>query len=159
MAVNLRAPFLLMQGAIAIMRREAIAGTVVLVGSVTAHGGAPFLLPYAVSKGALIPLAKNIAFSVMRDRIRVNLLQPGWMDTPGEDAIQRAAHDAGDGWLDEAEAAQPFGRLIKPDELATAIAFLGSDDSGVMTGSVIDFDQSVPGAGAQAIPTAEETPR
>lgn len=159
MAINVRAPFLLMQGAIAIMRRERIGGSLVTIGSVAAHGGPPFLLPYSVSKGALAPMVRNIAYSVMRDRIRVNLLQPGWMDTPGEDGIQKRFHDAADDWLEQAEAGQPFGRLIKPPELARAIAFLASDDSGMMTGAVVDFDQSVVGAGDQSVPSPAETPR
>lgn len=159
MAVNVRGPLLLIQGAVAIMRREGIAGSIVTVGSVAAHGSAPFLLPYAMTKGALVPMTKNLAYSLLWDRIRINLLQPGWMDTPGEDAIQRAAHGARDGWLEQAEAAQPFGKLIKPDELAAAIAFLASDESGVMTGAVIDYDQSVPSAGIHGKPSPEETPR
>ena len=159
MAVNVRAPLFLIQGAVEIMRREDTGGTIVTVGSVAAHGSAPFLLPYAMTKGALVPMTKNLAYSLMWDRIRVNLLQPGWMDTPGEDVIQRAAHGAEDGWLEAAEAAQPFGRLIKPHELAAAIAFLASDESGVMTGAVIDYDQSVPSAGIHGKPLPEETPR
>jgi NAD(P)-dependent dehydrogenase (short-subunit alcohol dehydrogenase family) len=158
-AVNLRAPFLLMQGAIAIMRREHIPGTIVSVGSVSAYGSVPMLLPYAVSKGALMTLTRNVAYSVMWDRIRVNLLNPGWMDTPGEHDIQRRYHGREGEWLPEAEAIQPFGRLIKPDELAAIIAFLASDESGLMTGAVIDFDQSVQGAGPQPIPPPEITPR
>lgn len=159
MAVNLRAPFLLMQGAIALMRREHIAGTIVSVGSVSAYGSVPMLLPYAISKAGLITLTRNVAYSVMWDRIRVNLLNPGWMDTPGEHDIQRRYHDRDDGWLAEAEAIQPFGRLIKPDELAAAIAFLASEESGLMTGAVVDFDQSVQGAGPQPVPPPEITPR
>lgn len=159
MAVNVRAPLLLIQGAVAIMRREGIAGSIVSVGSVAAYGSAPFLLPYAMTKGALVPMTKNLAYSLLWDRIRVNLIQPGWMDTPGEDAIQRAAHGAEDGWLARAEAGQPFGRLIKPHELAAAIAFLASDESGVMTGAVIDYDQSVPSAGIHGKPSPKETPR
>jgi NAD(P)-dependent dehydrogenase (short-subunit alcohol dehydrogenase family) len=159
MAINARAPFMLMQGAIRIMRREGIAGTIVNIGSVASYGSVPFLTPYAASKGALMSLSRNVAYSVMWDRIRVNHLNPGWMDTPGEDVIQRRFHSDGKDWLEEAEAKLPFGRLIKPDELAAVIAFLASDDSGLMTGSVVEFDQSVWGAGPQAIPKAEETPR
>jgi NAD(P)-dependent dehydrogenase (short-subunit alcohol dehydrogenase family) len=159
MAINVRAPLFLAQGAVEIMRREKRGGSIVIVGSVASHGSAPFLLPYAMTKGALVPMTKNLAYSLMWDRIRVNLLQPGWTDTPGEDAIQRAAHGAEDGWLEAAEATQPFGRLIKPHEVAAAIAFLASDESGVMTGSVIDYDQSVPGAGVHGKPLREETPR
>jgi len=158
-AVNVRAPFLLMQAAIAIMRRERIAGTIVSVGSVAAHGGVPILTAYAASKAALAALTRNVAYSVAWDRIRVNCLNPGWMDTPGEDAIQRSAHGAADGWLEEAEARQPFGQLIKLDEVAAAIAFLASAESGVMTGAVVDYDQSITGAGPQPVPRPDETPR
>jgi NAD(P)-dependent dehydrogenase (short-subunit alcohol dehydrogenase family) len=49
----------------------------------------------------------------------------------------------------------PFGRLLKPDEVARAVAFLAADESGMMTGSIVDFDQSVQGAGAQPIPPVE----
>jgi hypothetical protein len=159
LAVNARAPFLLMQGAIRIMRREGIAGTIVNVGSVASYGSVPYLTPYAASKGALMSLTRNVAYSVMWDRIRVNHINPGWMDTPGEDVIQRRFHSDGKDWLEDAEARKPFGRLIKPDELAAAIAFLASDESGLMTGAVIEFDQSVRGAGHQATPLPEETPR
>ncbi len=85
MNVNVRAPFLLMQGAIEIMRRERRGGSIVSVGSVASYGSVPTLLPYAVSKSALATLTKNVAFSVAWDRIRVNVVQPGWMDTPAED--------------------------------------------------------------------------
>lgn len=158
MAVNVRAPFLLMQGSIAIMRRERIHGSIVNVASVVSGGGLPHLTAYSASKGALVTLTKNVAYSVAWDRIRVNVLTPGWMDTPGEDEIQRRFHTDGRDWLEDAEAAQPFGRLIKADELAGGIAFLASDDSGMMTGAVLDFDQSVLGAGPPPVPGREETP-
>jgi NAD(P)-dependent dehydrogenase (short-subunit alcohol dehydrogenase family) len=144
-AVNVRAPFLLMQDAAALMRREEIAGAIINILSQSAHGGQPFIAAYCGSKGALATLTKNAAFSLMPWRIRVNGLAIGWMATPGEDRIMRTCHGAQDGWLDEAAAKQPFGRLIDPDEVARACAFLASDESGLMTGAIIDFDQSVPG--------------
>ncbi len=158
MNVNVRAPFLLMQGAIEIMRRQGRGGSIVNVGSVAAYGSVPFLTAYATSKGALVTLTKNVAYSVAWDRIRVNCLNPGWMDTPGEDVIQRRFHTDGRDWLEDAEARQPFGQLIKPDEIARAIAFLASEDAGVMTGSSVDYDQSIMGGGMQPIPSREETP-
>jgi NAD(P)-dependent dehydrogenase (short-subunit alcohol dehydrogenase family) len=81
----------------------------------------------------------------MRDRIRVNGLNIGWMNTPGEDQIQRRHHGAAQDWLDQAKAAQPFGRLLEPEEVAKALVFLISAESGMMTGSIVDFDQSVLG--------------
>ena len=144
-AVNLRAPFFLMQEAAKLMRRERIEGAMVNILSMSAHGGQPFLTPYSMSKGALATLTKNAAFSLMPWRIRVNALNIGWMNTPGEDRIMRTVHGATDGWLEKAAAEQPFGRLIEPDEVARACAFLCSAESGLMTGAVIDFDQSVAG--------------
>jgi NAD(P)-dependent dehydrogenase (short-subunit alcohol dehydrogenase family) len=90
-------------------------------------------------------MTKNAAYSLMPDQIRVNGLNIGWMDTPGEDQTQKRFHNADDDWLTRAEATQPFKRLLKPREVAQAIAFLASDESGMMTGSLIDFDQSVNG--------------
>lgn len=145
MAVNLRAPFFLMQETIKVMIRESIAGSIVNIQSNTAHGGLPFISAYSTSKGGLAILTKNVAFSVLRNRIRVNGINVGWMDTPGEDLTQRTYHDGGDTWLSNAEKHQPFGRLLKPEEVARAVAFLCSEESGMMTGTNIDFDQVVQG--------------
>lgn len=144
-AVNVRAPFLLMQAAIRLMDRQGIEGAVVNIISVNAHGGTSFLTPYSASKGALATLTKNVAHSVANRRIRVNGLNIGWVDTPGEHETLRRFHGAADDWLEEAERGRPFGRLLKPDEVARAVAYLASAESGLMTGSIIDFDQVVIG--------------
>ena len=145
-AINVRAPFFLMQDAIRIMRRERIAGSIVNLITMSSYGGQPFITAYCSSKGALVTLTRNVAFAIMRDRIRVNGLNVGWSDTPGEDRIMKTYHGAQEGWLAAAEKQQPFGRLIKPEEVARAIAFLASAESGLMTGAIVDFDQSVRGA-------------
>jgi NAD(P)-dependent dehydrogenase (short-subunit alcohol dehydrogenase family) len=144
-AVNVRAPFLLMQAALKLMERKKIEGAIVNIISVNAHGGTSFLTPYSASKGALVTLTKNVAHSVAHHRIKVNGLNIGWVDTPGEHQTLKRFHGAGENWLAEAEKTRPFGRLMKPDEVARAVAYLASDESGLMTGSVIDFDQVVIG--------------
>ena len=144
-AVNVRAPFLLMQDAIALMRRERVQGSIVNVISMVSHGGNRVFGIYSVSKGALATLTKNAAQSVRKDRIRINGLNPGWADTPGEHAAQIALGQPED-WLAKAEAAQPFGKLIKPEEIARMCVFLLGTDSGIMTGSLIDYDQNIIGA-------------
>jgi NAD(P)-dependent dehydrogenase (short-subunit alcohol dehydrogenase family) len=151
-AVNVRAPFFLMQDAAKIMIRGKIEGTMVNILSMAAHGGPPFIIAYNGSKGALLTLTKAAAFSLLRNRIRVNGLTIGWMDTPGEDRIQKLYHGAGRNWLAKAEAEAPFGRLLKPDEVARAVAFLASEESGMMTGSIVDMDQQVLGANERAAP-------
>ena len=78
------------------------------------------------------------------------------MDTPAEHIVQRDVHGLGEDWLVRAEAEQPFGRLIKPEEAARTICYLLSDESGMMTGASLDFDQSVVGAGDSPKPAAGE---
>ncbi|MDE0179977.1 MAG: SDR family oxidoreductase [Caldilineaceae bacterium] len=158
MAVNARAPMLLMQDACKLMRREGNAGSIVNISSVASYGSVHVLLPYTASKSALNVMTKNVAYTVMRHRIRVNSLAIGWMDTPSEHVIQRTFHGGGDDWLEKVESAQPFGRLLQTEEVARAIAFLASDESGMMTGSVIDFDQSVRGAGPVPQPPPLDDP-
>ena len=157
-AVNARAPFLLMQDACKLMRREGNGGAIVNISSVASYGSEQFLLPYTASKSALNAMTKNVAFAVMRYQIRVNALAVGWMDSPAEDFIQRKFHSDGEDWLEAAEREQPFGRLLKTDEVARAIAFLASDESGMMTGTIIDFDQSVRGGGPVSKPPPLDDP-
>jgi NAD(P)-dependent dehydrogenase (short-subunit alcohol dehydrogenase family) len=145
-AVNVRGPFFLMQEAIKLMRRDKVEGTIVNIASMSAKAGQPFITAYCASKGALATLTQNVAYSVLRNRIRVNGLNIGWMASDGEDRIQREYHGASADWLAKAAAAQPFGRLIDPQEVARAVAYLSCDESGLMTGSMINYDQSIWGA-------------
>jgi NAD(P)-dependent dehydrogenase (short-subunit alcohol dehydrogenase family) len=146
-AVNVRAPFFLIQETVRLMCREKIAGSIVNIQSMSAHGGQPFITAYCASKGALATLTRNVAHSLLKFRIRINGLNIGWMSTVGEDNIQKTYHGAKDGWLEEAVKTRPFGRLLDPKEVARACAYLCSDESGLMTGSNIDFDQNVVGTG------------
>jgi NAD(P)-dependent dehydrogenase (short-subunit alcohol dehydrogenase family) len=145
-AINVRAPFFLMQEAVSVMRREKIEGNIVNIGSMSAMAGQPFLAAYCTSKGALATLTRNTAYGLLRNRIRVNGLNIGWMASEGEDRIQREFHKADADWLEKVSASQPFGRLVDPKEVARAVAFLCTAESGLMTGSVIEYDQSIWGA-------------
>ncbi|MBW4023129.1 MAG: SDR family oxidoreductase [Proteobacteria bacterium] len=142
-AINVRAPFFLMQETIALMKREGVEGTIVNIGSMSALAGQPFIAAYCASKGALATLTRNTAYALLRNRIRVNALHIGWMASDGEDRIQREFHGADADWLEKAALGQPNGRLIDPAEVARAVAFLATGESGLMTGSVIEYDQSV----------------
>ena len=145
-ATNLRGPFFTMQAAVRDMVGRGEPGRVVNIITMTSHGGQPYLAPYAASKGGLVTLTKNAAHAHRFDRVRINGLNIGWTETEGEDAIQRRFHGAGDDWVEKANAGLPMGKLGQPDEIADAVVFLLSDRSGVVTGSVIDWDQTVPGA-------------
>lgn len=141
-AVNTRAPFFLMQDAIKVMQREGAEGRIVNIGSTSEHAGQPFLAAYSASKGALATLTRHAGYALMRNRIHVNQLDIGWMASDHERALQ--LEESGDpDWEDKAREALPFGRLLDPEEVARAVLWMASDDSGMMTGAVIHFDQSV----------------
>jgi NAD(P)-dependent dehydrogenase (short-subunit alcohol dehydrogenase family) len=145
-AVNLRGPFFLMRAAVADMKRRGEPGTIVNIGSTSELGGQPYLAPYVATKAGLAGLTRNVAHAHRFDRIRINQLDIGWTDTEGEDLVQRAAHGARDDWREEAAKRLPMGKLGQVDEIADMVVFLLSDRSGVVTGSVIDWDQNVFGA-------------
>ena len=144
-AVNVRGPFLLTQETVRIMKREKIAGSIVNILSIAAACGLPNLPAYTATKGALKSFTKNTANSLRHDRIRVNGINLGWTDTPGEHEIQKK-EGKGDDWLEAAEKQSPFGRLLKPDDVARLCLYLLSEESGIMTGSTLDYSQRVIGA-------------
>jgi NAD(P)-dependent dehydrogenase (short-subunit alcohol dehydrogenase family) len=144
MAINLRAPFLLLQSAVPHFRRRG-RGSVVNIGSVNAYIGEPKLCPYSVSKGGLMTLTKNAASFLNQYRIRVNQLNVGWTETEGEHRVKRA-EGKGDDWLDEAFATRPFGRLLEPLDVAYAAAYFASDESECITGAILDMEQYPVGA-------------
>lgn len=144
--VNLRAPFFTMAETIKHLTSRKAPGNIVNIITMSALGGQPYLAPYVASKAGLIGATKNAAHAHRWDRIRVNGINIGWTATDGEADIQKRFHGANDDWLAEAEAAQPMGKLGQPDEIAEFVSFLLSERSGVVTGSVIDWDQNVPGS-------------
>ncbi len=141
-AVNARAPFFLMQGVINHLRERGAPGAIVNILSINAHGGTPALAVYASTKAALALLTKNAAYAHRFDRIRVNGINVGWTDTPGERKMQAVTLGLGEGWLAAANAAQPTGRLLQPEDVARLALFLLSDLSSPMTGALIDQDQT-----------------
>ncbi len=152
-STNVRGPYFLMQAAIKLMIDKGIEGAICNIGSISALAGQPFINAYCASKGALTTLTANTAFSVMGNRIRVNQLNVGWMASDHEREIQAASGDAD--WEAKAKAALPFGRLVDPAEAARAVNFLVSDDAGLITGAIVNFDQSVWGAVAGGMPVPE----
>ena len=152
-AVNVRAPFLLMQGGARLMRRDG-GGAVVNIITMASHGGEPVLTAYSVSKGALATLTRSAGYQLQPDRIRVNGLNIGWTATEGEHAVQTRT-GAPEDWREAADASRPFGRLLAPDDIAPMVTYLLSDAAAMVTGSVIDFDQTVHGPYGEHVAPAE----
>jgi NAD(P)-dependent dehydrogenase (short-subunit alcohol dehydrogenase family) len=158
-ALNVKAPYFMIQAAAGLMVDTGARGSIVNVGSTSGHGGQTKLSAYSISKGALSVMTKNLAYALMRSNIRVNQVNPGWMDTESEHWTQVKLDGAPENWLELAEPHRPIGRLVKPWEVANMIAYCLSDDAGLLTGNCIDVDQSVQGAGDPPLPSADETPQ
>jgi NAD(P)-dependent dehydrogenase (short-subunit alcohol dehydrogenase family) len=139
-AVNLRAPFILLQASIPPMRARG-GGSIINIGSINAYVGEPKLGAYSVSKGGLMTLTKNAASLLNRDRIRVNQINVGWTLTEGERRVKREQDGKGEEWIAEAIATRPFGRLLAPLDIAYAAAYFASPQSECVTGSVLDLEQ------------------
>jgi NAD(P)-dependent dehydrogenase (short-subunit alcohol dehydrogenase family) len=157
MAVNVKAPYFLIQAAARSMIEQGHGGSIVNVGSTTGHGGQTKLTAYAMSKGALTVMTKNLAFGLMRHGIRVNQVNPGWMETESEHRTQVEQDGAPENWLELAAPTRPLGRLVQPWEVANAIVYCLSPDAGLLTGNCIDLDQSVQGAGDPPMPGDDDT--
>jgi NAD(P)-dependent dehydrogenase (short-subunit alcohol dehydrogenase family) len=145
MNVNVRAPFLLLQETVSSMKTRG-GGSIVNIGSINAYIGEPKLGPYSVSKGALMTLTRNAAAALGPHRVRVNQINVGWTLTEGEDRVKRVEEGRGADWLQQAIATRPFGRLLSPRDIAVAAAYFASDDSALVSGTVLDLEQFPVGA-------------
>jgi 2-keto-3-deoxy-L-fuconate dehydrogenase len=134
-AVNARGTFLCCKHAIPAMIARG-GGSIVNVASVAAMVGLRNRAAYCASKGAVVALTRALAVDHVQDRIRVNAVCPGTVDTPW---VQRLVEEAGES-LDDLRARQPLGRLGTPEEVAAAVGYLASDAASFVTGSVFVID-------------------
>lgn len=139
MAVNVRAPLLLIQAAFP--QLKANEGCVLNIGSINAHSGQANLLDYSVSKGAMQTLSRNLANAHGEDRVRVNHLNVGWVLTDREYAHQ-IEHGMPAEWPQHLPAQfAPSGRLIMPEEIAAAAVYWLGDESRPVSGAVVELEQ------------------
>jgi len=138
-AVNVRAPLLLIKAARAALAESR--GCVLNIGSINGHAGEANLLDYSISKGALMTLSRNLADALAAEGVRVNHFNVGWVLTPNEYRI-KIADGLPDDWPQHVDrTSAPFGRLIKPEEIAAAAVYWLGDESYPISGSVIDMEQ------------------
>jgi NAD(P)-dependent dehydrogenase (short-subunit alcohol dehydrogenase family) len=117
------------------------AGNIIIIGSIAAQKAFPNHPAYCASKGALVPLVKQIALDYSPD-IRVNLIHPGPIDTPMIWDSARAFPNPAQA-VQEAGKATLIGRLGQPEEIAKAALFLATDESSFITGSTITVDGGI----------------
>jgi NAD(P)-dependent dehydrogenase (short-subunit alcohol dehydrogenase family) len=118
---------------------ERQSGVIINVASQLAFVGAANFAAYTASKGGVINLTRSMALDHAKDRIRVNALCPGAVDTP---LLRRQFEDSlgPQGTLEDLINLHPVGRLGRPEEIACATVFLASDESSFMTGSMLVMD-------------------
>jgi len=124
--------------------RRSRSAAIVNTASIDATAGLPARVLYSATKGAVLSMTLAMAADLIREGIRVNAINPGTADTPW---IGRLLDQADDPAAERAalEARQPHGRLVSPDEVAAAVAFLASPASGSTTGTALAVDGGMAG--------------
>ena len=135
MRVNVDGTFFMCRAAVRSMQRG---GAIVNFGSIWGDLGADGVAAYCASKGAVHNLTRALAIEHAKDGIRVNAVCPGEVDTP----MLRSARSepVSSDMLESIAATVPIGRLAQPEEVAEVVAFLASDRSSYMTGSLVSVD-------------------
>lgn len=138
--INTVAPFSLIKAALPELQKNK--GTVVNIGSVNAYCGEPNLLAYSVSKGALMTMSRNLGDSLYRDYgVRVNQINPGWVLTETE-TVRKREHGLAEDWYTSLPRVYaPAGRILWPPEIAAAVIYFLADESGPISGQVLDIEQ------------------
>ncbi len=122
---------------------------IVNVASIAATAGLPERVLYSASKGAVLALSRALAADLLPDGIRVNAVNPGTVGTEWIDRLLAAAADPA-AERRALESRQPHGRLVEPDEVAAAIAFLASAEAGSVTGTTLEVDGGMSGLRVRA---------
>ena len=139
MAINVRAPMLLIQAAIEHLKESR--GCILNIGSINAYSGEGNLLAYSISKGGLMTLSRNLADALCHDGVRVTHFNVGWVLTPNE-YHYKIADGLPKDWPEKVDrTSAPSGRLLKPEEIAAAAVYWLSDESRLISGTVLELEQ------------------
>ena len=138
--INCVVPYLITRAALPELTKTQ--GSVLNIGSVNAWSGEPNLMPYSVSKGALMTLTRNLGDTLMRENlVRVNQINPGWVLTENE-AKRKREHGLADDWYkDVPRVYAPAGRILWPEEIAACACWLLANECGPISGQVFDLEQ------------------
>jgi len=138
--VNTIAPFLLIKEGLPYLTLQR--GCVLNIGSVNAYSGEPNLFAYSVSKGALMTLTRNLGDTLNRENgVRVNQINPGWVLTEKE-RERKQQHGLPEEWYKDLPSVYaPSGRILWPKEIAAAAIYWLSDETGPISGQVVDLEQ------------------
>ena len=139
MAINVRGPLLLIQAAFQHLKHAR--GSVLNIGSINGYCGEPNLLPYSLSKGALMTLTRNLADAHGQDGVRFNHFNLGWVLSKNEYELKIREGFAPD-WPDHVPPVfAPSGRIMSPETIATAAVYWIGDESRPISGTVLELEQ------------------
>ncbi|MDA0831724.1 MAG: SDR family NAD(P)-dependent oxidoreductase [Planctomycetota bacterium] len=119
------------------MIKQGKGGAMAVISSPHALMAVPTSMAYNMSKAAIDHMARTAAIELAPHKIRVNIVHPGWIDTPGERKYFT------DEQIAESQKALPLGRIGQPAEVATGVAYILSDEAAYMTGSTLTIDGGV----------------
>ena len=138
--VNTIAPFELIKVALPHLTKQH--GCILNIGSVNAWSGEPNLFAYSVSKGALMTMTRNLGDTLHRENgVRVNQINPGWVLTETEKQ-RKKEHGLAENWYEDIPSVYaPAGRILWPSEIAAAAVYWLADESGPISGQVVDLEQ------------------
>lgn len=137
-AVDLKGPFMVMQAALPYLKK--CRGNIVNVSSVAGNKIQPYTTAYAAAKGGLTMMTKALSVELAIDRVRVNAVCPGSVDTPIiSEVANKMPDDLDPRAMDRLMAMLP-GRSITPAELGSSIVYLASKDARMISGAVLAFD-------------------
>lgn len=132
MSVNLNGAFYVLKNCIALMLENG-GGSIINTSSIGAFRASPMVSAYLAAKGAINMLTRATALEYVNDGIRINAVCPGAVKTPIFD-------NAPPGFLDDLISQIPMGRLCKPEEVASLVLFLASDEASHITGATYIID-------------------
>lgn len=135
LAINLDSMFGLVKHGVAQMKKQGAGGHVVLISSTAGQRGEAFHCDYAASKGAVISMVKGLSTELARDKIYVNCVAPGWVET---DMAAPALHDPE--ISKRVFSTIPLGRAGTPEEIAATVLFLCTPYAGFITGEVVNVN-------------------
>jgi 3-oxoacyl-[acyl-carrier protein] reductase len=135
LAINLDSMFGLVKHGVAQMKKQGSGGHIVLISSTAGQRGEAFHCDYAASKGAVISMVKGLSTELAGDRIYVNCVAPGWVET---DMAGPALHDPETSR--RVLATIPLGRAGTPKEIAATVLFLCTPGAGFITGEIVNVN-------------------
>ncbi len=139
LSINLKSAIMFSKYAIPHIRKSG-GGSIIHMASVTGHNGHPGVVVYGATKGALMALARGQAMELAKDKIRVNTVSPGTVDSPmlhrflEEEATDKEKARAG------FDKIHPLGKIASVEEVASVVIFLASNDAANVTGEDIRCD-------------------